>query len=123
MLIRGRCEEFRVDLGQEAADGGRISEDQDRDADQAIRVDEVAPQRLVRNLFLIAIPHEDVLTHLDEESAAGADEVQRGPGIQGTPGHIVGDVGDLAVREKLSRLGTGGSPLPVVEPHGLHECD
>ena len=121
MARRLLFEDLRIHVGEKAADGGG-ADDQDRDADEAVRVHEVAAQGLVRNLFLIAIPHEDVLTHLDEESAAGADEVQRRSGIQGTPGHIVGDVGDLAVREELSRLGAGGSPLPVVEPHGLHEC-
>lgn len=115
-----RREEFRVDVGEEAADGRRGPEDQDRDADQPVGMHEVAAQRLVRNLFLIAIPDEDLLAHLDEEFAAGTDQAQGGARIQGMPLHVVGREGDPVAREKLPRLRAGGSPLPVVEPHGLH---
>ncbi len=69
---------------------------------------------------MIPVPEEDVLPDLDEEPLAGADEVQRGACIQGMPGHIMGGVGDLPLREKLPRLGAGGSPLAMVEAYGLH---
>lgn len=85
-------------------------------------MNEVAAQSLVRDLFLIAVPEEDVLADLDEEAAAGADEIQRGAGIQGMPGYVVQGIGDLLLREELPRPGAGGSPLSMVEPHGLHEC-
>lgn len=74
----------------------------------------MAAQRLVRHLLLVPIPEEDLLAGLDEEPTQWPDEVQRGTRIQGVPSHVVCDVGDLLAREKLPRLGAGGSPLSVV---------
>jgi hypothetical protein len=81
---------------------------------------EVAAQGLLRNLFLIAVPQEDLLAHLDEKPLAGTDEIEGGPGIQRMPDHVVGGVGDLLLREELPRLRAGGSPVSLVEPDGYH---
>ena len=110
---------FTVDVGQETTNGCG-PDDQDRDADETIEVYEVAAERFLWDLLLIPVPDEDLLAHLHEEPTAGADDLQRRLGIQWMPGHVVGGVGNLFLREKLPRLGAGGSPVSVVEPYGLH---
>ncbi len=120
MRIGGRGKEFGVDLGEEAADGCRAVKQQDRDANEAVGMDEVTAQGLVGNLFLVAVPEEHLIAYLDKEPTALADEVQRGLGIQRSPLRVVGYVPHGMAREKLSRLGAGGSPVPKIEPHGLH---
>jgi len=112
-------EDLRVDVWQEAADG-RGPDDQNGDTDEAVEMNEMAAQRLVRNLFLVTIPDEDLFAHLDVIAAAGAYENHCGIRIQGMPVHVVRGVGDLLLREELPRLGAGGSALSAVEPNGLH---
>jgi hypothetical protein len=106
-------------VGEKASNGDGPN-DQDRDANEAIEVYKVAAERFLRDLFLITIPNKDLLTHLHEEPTARADEFEGRLGIQGMSGHIVGGVGDLPLREKLPRLGAGGSPVSMVQPYGLH---
>ncbi|MCJ7680093.1 MAG: hypothetical protein MUP70_05150, partial [Candidatus Aminicenantes bacterium] len=43
---------------REAADG-RGPDDQNGDADEAVEMNDMAAQRLVRNLFLVPIPDDD----------------------------------------------------------------
>ena len=118
-LLGRRGKQLGIDVRQKATDGSG-PDDQDRDADEAIEVDEVAAQGFLRDLFLITVPNKNVIAHLHKEPTAGADGLERRLGVQGMPDHIVGSVGDLLQREKLPRLGAGGSPDSVVEPHGFH---
>jgi len=108
-----------VELGLEAADSrGRC--DQDRDVDEAIQVHEMSAQRLLRDLFLITVPAENLFSNFHEEPAAGTNDLECRLDIQGMSGDIVCSVGDFLLREELPRLGTSGSAVSQIQPHSLH---
>lgn len=81
---------------------------------------EVSAEHFVRDLFLISVPEKDVFARLDEVAPKRPHEIQRGPGVEGASGDIVRGVGNPLLREKLPRLGAGGSALAIVQVQCRH---
>jgi hypothetical protein len=81
---------------------------------------EVPAEGLIRDFFLIPVPEKDVFARLDEVAAEGPYEIQRGPGVEGASRDIVRGVGNPLLREKLPRLGAGGSAVPIVQVQCRH---
>jgi hypothetical protein len=81
---------------------------------------EVPAEGLIRDFFLIPVPEKDVFARLDEVAAEGPYEIQRGPGVKGASRDIVRGVGNPLLREKLPRLGAGGSAVPIVQVQCRH---
>lgn len=98
----------------------RIPDDQDRDPQLAVLVDEGVPEVGLRNRRPALIPSDDFAADLDVEDGKAPGDLQRFCGSDRVMVNVMIGEGEAVLREKLPRAVARRSPCPIVENDPSH---
>lgn len=98
-----------------------VPNNEDRYPQMAVLMDKGSPEVSLWNLSLTPIPPEHLIVDLDVEYAKAAGERHCFRSPDRLSRHIVIEVGDPALREKLPRAIAGRSPRAIVQYDVSHD--
>jgi hypothetical protein len=109
-----RAERLAIELLSVAAHE-QVAPHQDRDAHESVVVHQQGARLVVGQRIMIAIDPDDILPGLDQETARAAREGERSGSFHAMRIDRPSLEVDAVSRERLPRLGRGGSVVLVVE--------